>query len=105
MSAPTTTMKNFCTKCGKEVTGAPRIKDEEGRYYCVPCGQEQEMQRIHIQAGICEGCGESFSKGRLMLIAGKQLCPRCRKAKFMDSTGAREARRHFINTIKSWFGR
>jgi formylmethanofuran dehydrogenase subunit E len=98
-------MKKFCTKCGKEVTGAPRIKDEQGRYYCVPCGQEEEMQRMHIKAGICEGCGESYSKSQLMLIAGKLLCPRCRKSKFMDTTGAREARKHFINTIKGWFGR
>ena len=105
MSAPVTTMKKICFKCGVEVTGKPRIKDEEGRYYCVPCGQAEEMQRMHVKAGICEGCGESFSKSQLMLIGGKQLCTRCRKSKFMDTTGAREARRHFINTIKSWFGR
>lgn len=105
MSAPVSTMKKFCFKCGKEVSGGPRVKDEEGRYYCVPCAQELEMQRMHVQGGICEGCGESFSKSQLMLIAGKQLCPRCRKTKFMDTTGAREARRHFFNTIKSWFGR
>jgi formylmethanofuran dehydrogenase subunit E len=106
MSAPVTTMgKKFCFKCGVEVSGGPRVKDETGRYFCVPCGQAEETQRLHVKGGICEGCGESYSKSQLMIIGGQQLCPRCRKVKFMDTSGAREARRSFVNSIKSLFGR
>src|SRR5579871_4340643 len=98
MSAPVSTgAKKFCNKCGTEVTHAPRVKDEHGNYYCVPCGQAVELQQMHIKGGICEGCGESYSKSQLMMLGGKQLCQRCRKTKYMDTTGAREARRHFID--------
>ena len=106
MSAPVTTMgKKFCFKCSQEVTNGPRVKDEAGNYFCVPCGQAEEIQRVHVKGGICGGCGESFSKSQLLVIGGQQLCPRCRKTKFMDTSGAREARRHIVNTIKSFFGR
>jgi predicted Zn-ribbon and HTH transcriptional regulator len=71
----------------------------------MPCGQAEELKRMLVKGGICQGCGESFSKSQLMVIGGQQLCPRCRKSKFMDTSGAREARRTFFNSIKSLFGR
>jgi len=106
MSAPYAAVgKKICFKCGQDVSGAPRMKDDEGRYFCVPCGEQDRMQRLHVQGGICEGCGESFSKSQLMSIGGKHLCPRCRKMKYTDTTGARGARKDFFTTIKSFFGR
>ena len=106
MSAPlAATGKKICTTCGQDVTGAPRMKDEHGQYYCVPCGEQNQLKQLHIQGGICEGCGESFSKSQFMVIGGKQLCPSCRKNKYRDTTGARNARKHFMSSIMSLFGK
>ena len=82
-----TVKKKICVKCGRDVTGAPRMKDHDGRYWCVPCGEADRRHQAHALGGICEGCGESFSKTLLLDIAGQSLCPTCRKKKFAKDHG------------------
>jgi len=30
-----------CCACGTSVSGQPRMKDSQGRYWCVPCGEAE----------------------------------------------------------------
>jgi formylmethanofuran dehydrogenase subunit E len=104
MSAPLAAgVKKICVKCGMDVSQARRMKDKEGNYWCVPCGEKDKMRRLHSDAGICEGCGESFNKGSLMDIGGQHLCPRCRKHKY--SSGGGPIVRKIMKTVKGLFGR
>ena len=104
MSAPVATgAKKICVKCGMDVSQARRMKDKEGNYWCVPCGERDKVHRMHSDAGICEGCGESFHKASLMDIGGQHLCPRCRKHKYSSGSGATV--RGLIKGIKGWFGK
>lgn len=101
MSAPVVAgnVKKICVKCGKEVTGAPRMKDKEGKYWCVPCGEADRLHQIHSDAGICESCGESFSRSTLLDIGGKYLCPRCRRVKYSGQKNGVG----LLGSIKSFF--
>lgn len=103
MSAPLAAggVNKICIKCGMDVAGRPRMKDKDGRYWCIPCGEAEQIHQISTDAGLCEMCGESFSKSQLMEISGQNLCPRCRKLKFSrsgSSTG-----HSILGTLKSLF--
>jgi formylmethanofuran dehydrogenase subunit E len=104
MSAPLAVgKKKICVKCGMDVTQSRRMKDHDGNYWCIPCGEKDRLSRMHKDAGICEGCGESFNHGQLMNIGGQYLCQRCRYRKFGSNSGA--AARGWIRSIKSLFGK
>lgn len=109
MSAPVTagSVKKICVKCGKDVSGAPRMKDKDGKYWCVPCGEEDRRHQHHAAGGICESCGESFSPSVLLEIGGKQLCPRCRRIKYSKNGGGGNPPPGlgFFTSIKSLFGK
>jgi formylmethanofuran dehydrogenase subunit E len=101
------TVHKVCCKCGKNVAGAPREKDREGRYWCIPCSNEDKLHQLHVRSGICEGCGESPGQAALMLLGGKYLCQACRTRKYKygldkskdDSGGG------ILGSIKSLFGK
>lgn len=98
MSVQATAVRKVCIKCGRDVTGAPRMKDHDGQYWCVPCGEADRRHQMHASAGICEGCGESVGRANLMEIAGQQLCAPCRKKKFLN-----HQRVGFFASIRSLF--
>lgn len=75
-------VRKICHKCGKDVAGQPREKDHLGQYWCVPCAEADKLHKLHTEAGICEGCGESPGQAALLQIAGQNLCANCRKRKF-----------------------
>ena len=72
----------LCCKCSKDVTHIGRMKDSDGRYWCIDCGaKDEEKKRVHAGA-VCKGCGESFSKPQLTWIGGLPYCDPCVKRKF-----------------------
>jgi hypothetical protein len=96
--------RKICCKCSADVTEAKRMKDHEGRYWCVACGEADRLHKLHGDMGICEGCGESVGRAQLMEIAGQCLCPSCRKHKF--ARGRRERQGGgLLGSIKSLFGK
>lgn len=104
MSVNTATGVKICCKCGQDVTAAKRMKDHEGRYWCVACGEADRLHQIHANLGLCEGCGESFGKAQLLELAGESLCPRCRRRKY--GPGAKAASNGGIfASIRSLLGR
>jgi formylmethanofuran dehydrogenase subunit E len=106
MSMPvnTATGLKLCCKCGRDVTGAQRMKDHQGRYWCIPCGEADRRHQAHANLGICEGCGESFGRAQLLQLGGETLCPRCRKHKYGHAGRAGSSGGIFAS-IKSLFGK
>lgn len=91
VSAPSVAKR--CISCGKDVAQSKRMKDSQGRYWCVDCGVADQrkkgkasgsvskssaskgpglMERLRdVKDGFGSGGGDSGSKGRLvkMLLA------------------------------------
>ena len=40
------TVAKRCVACGKDVAGAKRMKDSQGRYWCVDCGMADQRKKI-----------------------------------------------------------
>ena len=100
MSANASAVLKVCCSCGKDVSHAQRMKDSHGKYWCVPCGDKDRKQHKYDVGGICNGCGESFTRAQLMDIAGQHLCPACRKRKFSHQ----QQGVGLIGGLKSLFG-
>src|SRR5207302_6292444 len=75
----TTAGAKICCECGADVTHARRMKDHQGRYWCVPCGEADQKRQRRDANGICFGCGESFVGIQLFEIAHQRFCGRCLK--------------------------
>jgi hypothetical protein len=45
MTAASTVAKR-CIACGKDVTSIKRMKDSQGRYWCVDCGMADQRKKI-----------------------------------------------------------
>ncbi len=52
MVTQTTTGAKLCCKCGRDVTTAKRMKDREGKYWCLPCGTADQKQKSVAVGGI-----------------------------------------------------
>lgn len=103
MSAPTPVAK-ICCKCGKDVAGKPRQKDHEGNYWCIPCSEADRLHQLHVQSGICEGCGESPGPAALVLMGGQNLCAACRKRKYKYGLDkSQESSGGVLGSLKSLF--
>ena len=69
-----------CCECGASVNGQPRMKDSKGRYWCVPCGEEdQRKKQITSTTAPCHGCHKPFPKSKLDPHAGAWYCKACLK--------------------------
>lgn len=101
-------VSKICNQCGKDLVGKPRQKDSQGRYWCIPCSEADKLHQLHIESGICEGCGESPGKAALLIIGGQNLCAACRTRKY--KYGREKSKDHaggggVLGSIKSLFGR
>jgi formylmethanofuran dehydrogenase subunit E len=72
----------LCCKCGKDVTHVGRMKDSEGRYWCIDCGAKDEERRGEHSGGSCHSCGEPFGKPQLVKLHGKSYCHKCAQKAF-----------------------
>lgn len=100
-------VSKICHRCGRDVAGQPREKDAEGRYFCLPCGEAERTQQMYRESGICEGCGESPGQAALVLLAGQNLCPACRRRKFKYGIDKSKSKSSggLLGTLKSLFRR
>ena len=69
-----------CCACGSDVTGQPRMKDSQGRYWCVPCGEaDQRRKAMTATTANCAGCHKPFPKGKLDKHGEHFFCKTCLK--------------------------
>jgi hypothetical protein len=69
-----------CVACGKNLSGQKRMKDSQGRYWCMECGAEDQRKKMAsgvTSANICNGCGDTFPVHELSVWGSKRLCPKC----------------------------
>lgn len=82
MVAQTSISSKLCCKCGRDVTTAKRMKDREGKYWCLPCGQADQKLKSQAVGGMCAGCGESYSASQMTQLGGMPYCDKCLKKKY-----------------------
>src|SRR3954470_6002196 len=69
-----------CCACGTDVAGQPRMKDSQGRYWCVPCGEaDQRKKQMAATEAPCAGCHKMFAKGKLDKHGEGFYCKACLK--------------------------
>ena len=69
-----------CCSCGSDVTGQPRMKDSQGRYWCVPCGEADKRRKaMTATTANCAGCHKPFPKGKLDKHGEHFFCKACLK--------------------------
>jgi DNA-directed RNA polymerase subunit RPC12/RpoP len=79
MAATTTTMKR-CVACGKDVSQGKRMKDSQGRYWCVDCGAADQRKKASVGGGVaCSACGKSVGAGQISKWGNAMLCAACVK--------------------------
>ena len=75
-----------CCACGSDVTGQPRMKDSQGRYWCVPCGEaDQRRKAMTATTANCAGCHKPFPKGKLDKHGEHFFCKTCLKKRTKTS--------------------
>ncbi len=82
MSAEVAQVGKVCCKCGKNVAGKKRMKDHEGRYWCISCGEEDQKKKRLAAGGICSGCGDSFPESQLTEFGTLPYCKTCIKKNY-----------------------
>ncbi len=83
----TTASGKICIACGKDVSNTKRMKDSEGRYWCVDCGAADLARRKTSKAGVaggglCAGCAEQYPEHKLTKFGRDKLCPKCVQARY-----------------------
>ena len=75
MSSATVSDKR-CVNCKKDVTGAKRMKDSSGQYWCIKCGQADQAKKG--QSGVaCGKCGDRYPADKLARYGAERICPGC----------------------------
>ena len=70
------TVEKICVVCGANVAGKPRLKDKQGQYFCIECG-EADSERKHAVGTPCTDCKKKFPDAQLHLHKGEQVCEAC----------------------------
>jgi hypothetical protein len=75
-----------CFVCGIDLSGKPRRKDEQGRYWCLPCARGTEAQNTvkDKKAGRsqCPDCGQSLPTSVMIKVEdGLLVCEPCRNVR------------------------
>ena len=73
-----------CCVCGKDLSGQPRKKDKNGKYWCMACDAQSKdasspagKSRVAGPSAACPDCGKSFPKSSLKDVGGVACCERC----------------------------
>jgi hypothetical protein len=69
-------IEKICVVCGENVAGRPRLKDREGRYFCIACG-EADSERKHSVGTPCTDCKKKFPDNQLQLHNEQPVCEAC----------------------------
>jgi len=78
VAAPAPVSKKVCCKCGKDVTGHRRAKDEHG-YWCYDCHKADMAKRgvVKKPKARCPQCGRLVPADSLTYYHGHSACARC----------------------------
>ncbi len=74
--ADKTVIAKVCCECGRDVTHQPRMKDADGKYWCIPCG-ESDRAKHHREMVNCADCQMRWPIDAIQLLDGLHLCEGC----------------------------
>jgi hypothetical protein len=74
--ADATVIAKVCIECGKDVSRERRMKDSNGHYWCIACG-EADHQRRHREMDNCADCHMRWPLDKIKLLDGLHLCQGC----------------------------
>ena len=69
-------VEKICVVCGANVAGKPRLKDKQGQYFCIECG-EADSERKHSVGTPCTDCKKKFPDKELHQHNGEPVCEAC----------------------------
>ena len=77
----TASTTKLCVSCGKTLNGQKRMKDSQGLYWCIECGEKDPQKKLMAAAGsggnACAACGEMFPAHQLSKFGKEKLCSGC----------------------------
>ncbi len=85
MSVQSAPVAKVCCVCGANVSGRQRMRDREGRYWCMTCGEaDKKHQSSHGEAvgGLCAVCGDHFPDNQLTRFEGTKFCHACARKRY-----------------------
>ena len=92
MPTDTSVATKTCCACGADVTGQPRMKDSQSRYWCMPCGEaDQRRKQLTSTHSLCAACKQPFPKGKLNKHGEYFYCKGCLKKRTSAGTAATAA--------------
>jgi hypothetical protein len=75
------TSGKVCHRCGKDVAGQRRFKDDEG-YLCAECMEKEDAQSNEVR---CSHCSRKFPPDKLLPFTELKLCLTCYRANMKDT--------------------
>ena len=67
----------LCGNCGTDVTGALRVKDPAGEYFCPPCWVERYEGSGQAPAYPCALCRQWYAPGDIHTQGTRYVCKSC----------------------------
>src|SRR5437868_2622093 len=70
----------ICARCGADVSGRRRVKDESGHYYCPACAATVAATAPRRPAGgdfTCSQCRGAFEQDEVYDLDGQVICHEC----------------------------
>jgi len=69
-------VEKICISCGKDVTNDRRMKDKDGKYWCLACGIEDQKKKQH-NSQICPDCNQKYQRDKMEVVEGAVVCQGC----------------------------
>src|ERR1700722_8291103 len=67
-------LRKLCSRCGRDVTASPRLKDASGEYFCQPCWLEVCEAQGKEPAYHCGVCGGQFADDQVYQEKTQYIC-------------------------------
>jgi hypothetical protein len=61
------------------VTGAQRMRDSQGKYWCIACGEADQRKKKGSDGVVCAGCSKTFPPSEMTAISLLPYCTKCAK--------------------------
>lgn len=94
MASSTMAGAKVCRSCGKLLNNEKRMRDSEGKYWCIPCGEADQKNKGRIAGRRCGVCREIFSETQLVDKKGVAYCPKCLKQRQKQKASSSSSSKH-----------
>jgi hypothetical protein len=79
MASTASSTSKVCVQCGRDVTGAQRMRDSQGKYWCIACGEADQRKRKGSEGVVCAGCSKTFPPAAMTAVNLLPYCTKCVK--------------------------